>query len=92
MAQSGWKFRIHGRVQGVGFRWYTQREADRLGVRGWVRNCADGTVEALAIGSSGQVDAFAEAVRKGPAMSRVSSVERTESMAAETSDSFEIQF
>ncbi len=88
----GWRFRIHGRVQGVGFRFFTKREAERLGVVGWVRNRADGTVEAVAIGSTGQIDSFEEAVRRGPAMSRVGSVERSELIDAEAADAFDILY
>lgn len=91
-AANGWRFRIHGRVQGVGFRFYTKRQASRLGIQGWVRNCPDGTVEAVAIGPSDQIDLFEEAVRRGPTASKVSSVERSESKDAQEADSFDILY
>jgi acylphosphatase len=56
-----------------------------------VRNCADGTVEAVAIGSMSQIDLFEEAVRQGPPLARVSSVERSELAAFEPEDSFNIR-
>jgi acylphosphatase len=67
---------ITGRVQGVGYRIWARREARRLGLRGWVRNLSNGNVEALAIGDAAQVDAFVEACRSGPAMARVTDVQR----------------
>lgn len=91
-AQGGWRFRIHGRVQGVGFRFYTREQARRFGFRGWVRNRADGSVETVAIGSISQVDSFEAAVRRGPSASRVSSVERSELTDVESADSFEILY
>ena len=63
--------RVGGRVQGVGFRYFTRREARRLGLAGYVRNRPDGDVEMEAEGPAGQVDALAEAVRRGPPGSRV---------------------
>ncbi|GIX10296.1 acylphosphatase [Elioraea sp.] len=66
---------VSGRVQGVGFRAFAQRQADRLGVDGWVRNLPDGRVEALAAGEDEAVAAFIEALRRGPAIARVSGVE-----------------
>lgn len=68
---------IRGLVQGVGFRHATRREAMRLGVRGWVRNRADGSVEAVAVGEEAQLDALDRWVRRGPPASSVSEAEAT---------------
>ncbi|MGO8916934.1 MAG: acylphosphatase [Stellaceae bacterium] len=67
---------ITGRVQGVGFRAWTRREARRRAVRGWVRNRLDGSVEALLIGPADAVEALAEACRRGPGTARVDVVSR----------------
>jgi acylphosphatase len=56
---------VTGRVQGVGYRAWTEREAIRRGLAGWVRNCRDGSVEALFSGEAGAVEAMAEACRSG---------------------------
>jgi len=58
---------ISGLVQGVGFRFATQREASRLGLRGWVRNRPDGRVEAVAEGPSEAVERLVEWCHRGPA-------------------------
>ena len=67
--------RIRGRVQGVWFRGATAEEARRQGVDGWVRNCADGAVEAVFEGRPESVDAVVAFVRRGPPAARVESVE-----------------
>ena len=67
---------VRGRVQGVGYRWWTVRAAAGLGLDGWVRNLVDGSVEVLAIGEAAAVDALATACGAGPAAARVSEVER----------------
>jgi acylphosphatase len=66
---------VHGRVQGVGFRWSAVREARRLGVRGTVSNRWDGSVEVVAEGRAAALEAFLSWLRKGPPGSRVSDVE-----------------
>lgn len=66
--------RIRGRVQGVGYRDWMLREATRLGVQGWVRNRADGSVEALLSGDAAAVGALLTACRAGPALARVDSI------------------
>jgi acylphosphatase len=63
--------RIGGRVQGVGFRYFAVRTAEAHGVAGWVRNLADGGVEARVEGSAARVNAFLAALREGPRMSRI---------------------
>lgn len=72
---------ISGRVQGVGFRYSLQREAERLGLAGWVRNRSDGSVEALAQGAPDALDALVAWARRGPPAARVSEV-KTEPAAA----------
>lgn len=62
---------ISGRVQGVGYRDWMLREAERLGLRGWVRNRPDGTVEALAAGAPDALGALLLACRRGPVLARV---------------------
>jgi acylphosphatase len=68
-------FVVRGRVQGVGFRWWTQRMGIALGVGGHVRNLADGSVEVHAAGSADALDALARALHRGPAGAHVSAVE-----------------
>jgi acylphosphatase len=65
------RFVIAGRVQGVGFRWFTHDAAAREGVHGWVRNLADGSVEVVAEGDRSDVDRLEAAVRRGPGSARV---------------------
>jgi acylphosphatase len=65
------QIRIHGRVQGVGYRDYLRDEADRLGVTGWVRNRADGSVEAVVQGSAEAVERILGWARRGPPAARV---------------------
>src|SRR5258708_20204349 len=65
------RYVIAGRVQGVGFRWFTHDAAAREGVHGWVRNLADGTVEVMAEGDGPSVDRLEAAARRVPSSARV---------------------
>jgi len=67
---------IRGRVQGVWYRGWTVDEASRRGLRGWVRNRRDGTVEALFIGPADKVETMIEACSSGPPAARVDLIER----------------
>ena len=77
------QLKIGGLVQGVGYRDAMCREAERLGVTGWVRNCRDGTVEAVVDGVPSAVDAILAWAHHGPPSARVAGV-----TIAETSGSF----
>ncbi len=68
------RLRITGRVQGVGYRLWAMRTAQSLGLRGWVRNRSDGTVEALVTGPPERFAAMTEACRQGPRGARVAEV------------------
>ncbi len=71
-------FKVHGRVQGVGFRWWAQRQARALGLRGTVRNCADGTVEIAFAGDGESVAEMCALLQTGPAASTVTRLEEFE--------------
>ena len=72
---------VHGLVQGVSYRWSMVQAAQRLGVRGWVRNRRDGSVEALACGPAAAVEALAAWARSGPDGARVDALEVVEAPA-----------
>ena len=66
---------VHGHVQGVGFRHFTRTTAQRLGIKGWVRNNPDGTVEIRAEGSRSDLENLVRAVKRGPSHSSVEQVD-----------------
>ena len=68
------RFRIYGHVQGVGFRYFTWQYALKIGVTGFVRNLADGTVEVIAVGSESQIDALDAWLQHGPRTAIVDNV------------------
>lgn len=77
------RLRVHGAVQGVGFRWFARETAHRLNVAGWVRNCADGTVEIAVGGEDECVERFVAAIARGPSHASVTDVFRDPLGAAE---------
>ena len=68
------KFIVKGRVQGVGFRYFTNMIANRIGVNGYVKNLYDGSVEVYAIGSEDQIRELKNSLQRGPSYSRVDKV------------------
>lgn len=72
------RYLVRGRVQGVGFRFFVEREAHMLGVAGWVRNNFDGTVEVLAMGTREQLMGLRGRLREGPRAARVDAVDESE--------------
>ena len=69
---------VRGRVQGVGFRFFVRREAERLGLGGYARNLPDGGVEVVAVGSAASLERLVQRLGQGPPGARVESVERAD--------------
>ena len=74
---AAYHFLVQGRVQGVGYRYFVQREADVLGVTGFVRNLPDGNVEVVAEGGEQAMAQLEARLREGPSFGMVSSVARS---------------
>ncbi|HEY0514108.1 MAG TPA: acylphosphatase [Thermoanaerobaculia bacterium] len=72
------RFWVSGRVQGVGFRWFTRKAAQELALSGRVRNLPDGRVEVEAAGEPGRLEAFRGRLRQGPPGARVTGLEEQE--------------
>ncbi|HTR66268.1 MAG TPA: acylphosphatase [Terriglobales bacterium] len=85
------RFVVRGRVQGVGFRWFVEREAHMLAIAGWVRNNADGSVEVLAQGTRDQLSGLRSRLRQGPRAARVDDVEESEARVAPSLSTFRIE-
>lgn len=83
--------RVHGSVQGVGFRWFVVRKAEQLSLTGWVRNCADGAVEVLAEGAPEDLGRLLEALRRGPTAARVTRVEEAWDQGKSQHGRFEVR-
>ena len=85
------RYVVRGRVQGVGFRWFVEREAHMLGITGWVRNNHDGSVEVLAQGTRDQLSGLHSRLRQGPRAARVDEVEVSGSRPVAGLSSFRIE-
>lgn len=72
------KYVIVGRVQGVGFRFFTENWANQLGLSGYVKNCADGSVEAYAVGNAAALEQFKVRLAEGPRSARVDNIQEFE--------------
>ena len=86
------RWRFTGEVQGVGFRYYALSQAESLGLTGWVRNRADGSVEVLAEGSRPELEAFVDALWKGPSGASVRNVHMEWGPASGTFERFQVTF
>ncbi len=85
------RFVVRGRVQGVGFRWFVEREAHMLGIAGWVRNNADGSVEVLAMGTRDQLVGLRSRLYQGPRAARVDDVHESEARPVTGLNTFRIE-
>jgi len=86
------ELKITGRVQGVFYRDTARRQARALGVCGWVKNCADGSVEAVAEGAPDAIEAFIAWCHEGSSSARVDAVNVERGRARDQFGSFEIQY
>jgi acylphosphatase len=85
------RFVVRGRVQGVGFRWFVEREAKTLGIAGWVRNNPDSSVEVLAMGTRDQLAGLRSRLKQGPRAARVDNVEESEAKPVSGMTNFRIE-
>ncbi len=82
---------ISGRVQGVGFRYFAERVANQLGIRGYVKNLYAGSVEVYAIGDENSLEQFKRHLAEGPRSARVSGIDESEESVSEEYSRFEIE-
>lgn len=83
---------VSGRVQGVFYRDYTQRQAESLSINGWIRNMPDGSVEAIISGKDSDVDKMVEWFHEGSPLSNVTAVHVEEVFPTEKLTGFEIRY
>jgi len=91
MAGCAKQITVHGRVQGVGFRYFVQHVGNRLGLNGDVRNCPDSTVEIVVEGDARKMVEFIRQVRQGPSLARIERVDVLDIPVIGTYSSFSIE-
>lgn len=84
--------RIHGKVQGVGYRFFATRVARRLGLKGWIKNNRDGTVEAAVEGDSKVIDQWIKELKEGPRYAEVTSIDQDRREATGQFGEFDVRF
>jgi acylphosphatase len=83
---------VSGLVQGVNFRYFTLKQAQKIGIKGYVRNLPDGSVEAVADGENWMIDEFTKQLKTGPPISRVTGINVQPVESDEEFDGFEIRY
>lgn len=84
--------RIHGKVQGVGYRFYATRVARRLGLKGWIQNLRDGSVEAMVEGEGPTIDEWITEIKEGPRYAEVVRIDQERRDNAGPLDDFDVKF
>ena len=87
-----YQINVHGRVQGVGFRYFCKTVADSLNVSGWVRNSANGGVEIEAQGTQEVMNSFLSHLEQGPPLAHVSGLDKTELGVGKVVAPFEVRY
>ena len=83
---------IHGKVQGVGYRFFATRVARRMGLKGWIQNNRDGTVEALVEGEKKAIDEWLEELKEGPRYAEVTSIDQESKEFTGKLPDFDVKF
>ncbi|MGH9452966.1 MAG: acylphosphatase [Terriglobia bacterium] len=83
---------MSGRVQGVGYRYFAEKAANRLGIRGYVRNLRDGGVEVYAVGNNSDLEAFRRQLAEGPSAARVTEIQESEEAVRSDYDRFVVEY
>lgn len=84
--------KVHGKVQGVGYRFYATRVARRLGLKGWIRNLRDGTVDAVVEGEPDAIDEWIEEIREGPRYAEVTRIDQEKKPFSGSFGEFDVRF
>lgn len=87
-----YEIKISGRVQGVGFRYFTHKKANEFGLSGWVKNTYDGGVQVMVRGDETDVETFIDHLRTGPPLSRVINLTKVKMPLAEEFTGFEVRY
>ncbi|KAL1794061.1 hypothetical protein ACET3X_007482 [Alternaria dauci] len=85
------QYKVEGRVQGVNFRSFTQKQAKSIGVTGFVTNASDGSVQGEAQGSEEKINQFIQHLHKGPSAASVSKVDHSDISSKDGESSFNVQ-
>jgi acylphosphatase len=84
--------RIHGKVQGVGYRFFATRVARRMGLKGWISNMRDGTVEATVEGEKEAIDQWIEELKEGPRYAEVTTIDQESKEYSGRLPDFDLKF
>ena len=84
--------RIHGKVQGVGYRFFATRVARRMGLKGWIQNMRDGSVEATVEGESKNIDEWVEELKEGPRYAEVTKIDQESREFSGKLPDFDVKF
>jgi acylphosphatase len=90
--KEGRSLHIHGKVQGVGFRFFATRVARRLGLKGWIQNLRDGSVAAMVEGEAEKIDEWIEEIREGPRYAEVSRIDQQRKDFSGKFGDFDVKF
>jgi acylphosphatase len=86
------QLRIHGKVQGVGFRFFATRVARRLGLKGWIQNLRDGSVQAIVEGEADAINEWIEEIREGPRYAEITRVDQEKKDYSGQYGDFDVKF